>query len=55
MMQGRNQQIERQVANQLRQEGFGQEGQIMVLATGNRVILLGTVPRPEPESNRSSR
>ena len=45
MMQGRNQQIERQVANQLRQEGFGQEGQIMVLATGNRVILLGTVPQ----------
>lgn len=44
MMQGRNQQIERQVANQLRQEGFGQEGQIMVLAVGNRVILLGTVP-----------
>lgn len=42
-MQGRNQQIERQVANELRQEGFGQEGQIMVLATGNRVILLGTV------------
>ncbi|MEN6337894.1 MAG: BON domain-containing protein, partial [Phycisphaerales bacterium] len=44
MSQGRNQQIERQVANELRQQGFGQNGQIMVLAIGDRVILLGTVP-----------
>ncbi|OHB63618.1 MAG: hypothetical protein A2Y76_03360 [Planctomycetes bacterium RBG_13_60_9] len=43
-LQGRNQQLERQVANQLRQEGFGEEGQILILATGSRVILLGNVP-----------
>jgi len=44
MSQGRNQQLERQVASELRQQGFGQNGQIMVLALGDRVILLGTVP-----------
>lgn len=44
MAQARNQQLERQVASQIRQEGFGQEGQIMVLALGNRVVLLGTIP-----------
>ena len=44
-MQGnRNQQLERQVASQLRDQGLGQQGQILVLAIGNRVILLGQVP-----------
>jgi len=44
-MQGnRNQQLEKQVASQLRDQGLGQQGQILVLAIGNRVILLGQVP-----------
>ncbi len=40
----RNLQLERQVASQLRSQGYGQAGQIMILATGNKVILLGNVP-----------
>jgi hyperosmotically inducible protein len=40
----RNMQIEQQLASQLRNEGYGEQGQIMILALGNRVVLLGTVP-----------
>jgi hypothetical protein len=44
-MQGdRNQQLERQVASQLRAQGLGQQGQLLILAVGTRVILLGEVP-----------
>ncbi len=42
--QCRNPEIEQQVAQRLRQQGFGEEGRILILAVGNRVILLGTVP-----------
>ncbi len=42
--QSRNLQLERQIAQQLRNQGFGQQGEIMILATGDRVILLGNVP-----------
>ena len=42
--QGRNLQLERQIARQLRNQGFGEQGEIMILATGDRVILLGNVP-----------
>jgi hyperosmotically inducible protein len=40
----RNLPLERRIASQLRSQGYGQTGQIMILATGNKVILLGTVP-----------
>jgi osmotically-inducible protein OsmY len=42
--QFRNMRLEQQIAGQLRQQGYGTQGEIMILATGNRVILLGTVP-----------
>ena len=44
MQANRNQQLERQVASQLRDQGLGQQGQLLVLAVGNRVILLGATP-----------
>ncbi len=44
MQANRNQQLERQVAGQLRDQGLGQQGQLLVLAVGNRVILLGAAP-----------
>jgi len=40
----RNQHLERQVAGRLRDQGLGRRGQLLVLAVGNRVILLGAVP-----------
>jgi osmotically-inducible protein OsmY len=43
-MQGRDMRLEQQIASRLRQQGYGTQGEIMILATGNRVILLGTVP-----------
>jgi osmotically-inducible protein OsmY len=46
----RNVPLERQIASQLRSQGYGQAGQIMVLATGNRVILLGNVPDREAKN-----
>lgn len=42
--QGRDMRLEQQIAGTLRQQGYGTQGEIMILATGNRVILLGTVP-----------
>jgi osmotically-inducible protein OsmY len=42
--QGRDMRLEQQIASRLRQQGYGARGEIMILATGNRVILLGTVP-----------
>lgn len=42
--QGRDMQLERQIANTLRQQGYGAQGEIMILATGDQVILLGSVP-----------
>jgi osmotically-inducible protein OsmY len=42
--QGRDMRLEQQIASRLRQQGYGAQGEIMILATGNRVILLGTVP-----------
>ena len=42
--QGRDMRLEQQIASRLRQQGYGTQGEIMILATGNRVILLGTVP-----------
>ena len=42
--QGRDMQLERQIANALRQQGYGAQGEIMILATGDQVILLGSVP-----------
>jgi len=42
--QQRNVQLEQQIASQLEEQGFGAQGEIMILATGNQVILLGTVP-----------
>jgi osmotically-inducible protein OsmY len=42
--QGRDMQLERQIANTLRQQGYGAQGEIMILATGDKVILLGSVP-----------
>ncbi len=41
--QGRDMRLEQQIANRLRQQGYGAQGEIMILATDNRVILLGTV------------
>jgi osmotically-inducible protein OsmY len=43
----RNLQLERRIASRLRSQGYGQAGQIMILAMGNRVILLGNVPDDE--------
>jgi osmotically-inducible protein OsmY len=43
-VQGRDMPLEQQIAGRLRQQGYGARGEIMILATGNRVILLGTVP-----------
>jgi osmotically-inducible protein OsmY len=40
----RNQDLETAVARHLRQQGFGQESRILVLAAGSRVFLLGVVP-----------
>ncbi len=42
--QGRDMPLEQQIASRLRQQGYGAQGEIMILATDNRVILLGTVP-----------
>ncbi len=42
--QTRNLPLERQIAGALRQAGYGTQGEIMILATGNQVTLLGTVP-----------
>lgn len=44
MSQQRDRQMERRVAQALRQGGFGEEGQILILATQDDVILLGSVP-----------
>ncbi len=44
MQANRNQQLEKQVASRLRDQGLGQQGQLLVLAVGNRVILLGATP-----------
>jgi osmotically-inducible protein OsmY len=41
--QGRDIPLEQRIATRLRQEGYGARGEIMILATGDRVILLGTV------------
>ncbi|MCL5281447.1 MAG: BON domain-containing protein [Planctomycetes bacterium] len=42
--QGRDMRLEQQIASRLRQQGYGAQGEIMILATGNRVYLLGNVP-----------
>ena len=42
--QGRDMQLEHQIASALRQQGYGAQGEIMILATGDHVILLGAVP-----------
>jgi osmotically-inducible protein OsmY len=42
--QARNMPLEQQIATRLRQQGFGNQGEIMILALGNHVILLGQVP-----------
>jgi osmotically-inducible protein OsmY len=42
--QARDLPLERQVAAALRQAGYGAQGEIMILAAGNQVTLLGTVP-----------
>jgi osmotically-inducible protein OsmY len=42
--QVRNMPLEQQSAARLRQQGFGNQGEIMILALGNDVILLGQVP-----------
>jgi len=46
----RNMRLEQQIASRLRQQGYGTQGEIMILATGNRVILLGTVPDQRTKS-----
>jgi osmotically-inducible protein OsmY len=48
--QGRNLPLEQKIAAALRQAGYGTQGEIMILAVGNRVTLLGTVPSNNQKS-----
>jgi osmotically-inducible protein OsmY len=48
--QSRDMRLEQRIASTLRQQGFGEQGEIMILATGNRVILLGNVPDQRTKS-----
>jgi osmotically-inducible protein OsmY len=48
--QTRDLRLEQQIAGALRQAGYGAQGEIMILATGDQVTLLGTVPGRDQKS-----
>ncbi len=48
--QTRDLRLEQQIAGALRQAGYGAQGEIMILAAGNQVTLLGTVPGRDQKS-----